>query len=543
MTQPTILPDPQQWRLCALSAAADDTILAVVEPTAASCACPVCGRLARRVHSRYTRQLADLPWHGIAFRLQVRSRKFFCDHPTCPRQIFTQRFPEFVAPYARRTRRLAHLLELVAALVGGTPGVRLLVAAGIPGVGRDSLLRLVRRAVPVAERAPTTVVGIDDFSWRRGRTFGTILVDLARHQVVDLLPTATAAAAQTWLAAHPQLHIVSRDRAGVYAEGARLGAPQAQQVADRWHLCKNLGDALETLLGRHRAALRALTRPPTSPPTSPQTPAQTSPLPRHGRQTGPPKSSAGSARRREQFETVKRLAAQGWSHRRIAHHLHLNRRTVIRYHAADELPKRGRPGVAVLSSVMPFERLLRQGYDAGCHRGTALLAVLRAAGYTGSLASVYRTLRRLGLALDHPAATGATPPPLSPRQARWLLLRASADLSEEERTLREQLCVRCPEVAAALPLAQRFLRLIRTRAGDELEPWLEAVRTSGVSELQRFAQQLRTDAAAVAGALSSPWSQGQTEGQVNRLKLLKRQMYGRAKPDLLRARLRYRLDG
>jgi transposase len=124
MTQPTILPDPQQLRLCALSAEADDnTITAIVEPTASSCACPVCGHLARRVHSRYTRHLADLPWHGVAFRLQLRSRKFFCDHPTCARHIFTQRFPDVVAPYARRTQRLAHLLELVAAVVGGTPGV------------------------------------------------------------------------------------------------------------------------------------------------------------------------------------------------------------------------------------------------------------------------------------------------------------------------------------------------------------------------------------------------------------------------------------
>ncbi len=240
MTRPTILPDPQQLRVCALSAEAE-TITAVVEPTAMSCTCPVCGHEAARVHSRYTRQLADLPWHGVAFRLQLRSRKFFCDMPTCPRQIFTQRFPDVVVPYARRTQRLAQLLELVAALVGGAPGLRLLRAAGVPGVRRDTLLRLVRRAVPAAAHAPATVVGIDGFSWRRGRTFGTILVDLARHQVIDLLPTATVEEAQTWLAAHPQLQVVSRDRAGVYTQGARLGAPQAQQVADRWHLCKKPG--------------------------------------------------------------------------------------------------------------------------------------------------------------------------------------------------------------------------------------------------------------------------------------------------------------
>jgi transposase len=542
MPQPTILPDPQQLRLCALCADADDTITAVVEPIAAACCCPLCGHRARRIHSRYTRHLADLPWHGIAFRLQVRSRTFFCDTSTCPRQIFTQRFPDVAVPYARRTRRVTHLLELVAALLGGTPGVRLLRAVGVPDVGRETLLRLIRRTVPATARAPTTVVGIDDFSWRRGRTFGTILVDLARHRVLDLLPTATAEAAQTWLAAHPQLHVVSRDRAGVYAEGARLGAPHAQQVADRWHLCKNMGDALETLLGRHRAVLRMLTQrhaqaPPDEPPPAGGGQAH---------QTSPPPASTASVSRRQarqdQFDAVKRLAGQGWSHRRSAHHLHLNRRTVIRSCAADELPVRRRAR-STTSSVTPFERRLRRLYEAGCHQGTALWTHLRAAGYRGSLASVYRALKRHGLLLDHPVATAAVPSALSPRQARWLLLRASADLSVEERTLRDQLCERCPEVAAALPLAQRFLQLIRTRARDELEPWLQAVQASGVGELQRFAQQLRTDAAAVAGALSSPWSQGQTEGQVNRLKLLKRQMYGRAKPDLLRARLRYRSDG
>lgn len=196
--------------------------------------CPDCGQIATRMHSWYTRTLADLPWADAAVQLQLRVRTFFCSITACPRRIFTERLPTVMAPWARRTARLAQQQQQLGLALGGNASTRL--AADLDrSASRNTFLRLVRQ-LPLPEPAPPEVIGIDDWAWLKGQRYGTIIVDLERHKPIALLEDRNAETLAAWLQQHPTIRIVARDRAGTYADAANNGAPQAIQVADRFHL-------------------------------------------------------------------------------------------------------------------------------------------------------------------------------------------------------------------------------------------------------------------------------------------------------------------
>jgi len=519
--------------------------------------CPLCRRRSRRVHSTYRRVIADLPCGGRRLLLHVRLRRFRCPVAHCARRIFMERVPALVAPYARRTGRLQESLRRHGFDLGGAPGARHCTAEGMPVSGR-TLLRLVR-AAPAPVAGAVRVLGVDDWRRRKGRTYGTLLVNLETHTPLDLLPDRTAETFAAWLAGHPEVEIISRDRGGAYADGARQGAPQAQQTADRWHLLANLSDAVERLCRRQHGALRVAAQALVSTPAEHAGPG-TAPLGARDDEEirpSPPVSSAterdSQARRHQRearFADVKTLHEQGVSLSEIARRVDLDRTTVRRYVRAEACPQRTRR-LPVSPTLAPYDTYLRERWSAGCQTADQLYQEIHAQGFRGGARTVRRYVAlwrtqpaRTGRAAHAPGSPCAAPPPplrvFSPRQTTTLFFRTPQERDAAETAFLQQLTEQCPDIAQAHSFVQRFHGLVRTRDQAGLEPWLTAVEASGLEEIISFAQGLRRDRAAVDAALSLEWSNGQLEGQITRVKLLKRSMYGRSGFDLLRQRVLHR---
>jgi transposase len=540
------LPPSLAVAVVALSGRDEGGVRIALASSRPSVACPVCGSNSQRVHSRYRRLLADLPWQGLTVQLDLEVRRFFCEVAACPRRTFAEQFPGLAAVRGRRSDRLTTLLGSIGLALGGEPGALLVADLGLT-TSPDTLLRLVR-ALSAPATTPVRVLGVDDWAKRRGQRYGTILVDLERHEVIDLLPDREAATLATWLKQHPEVRIISRDRASAYAEGARQGAPQAIQVADRFHLLKNVGAALERVLRGQPAALRAAAQPdePETVLASAMVPAaeppSEPPLPAPSEQ----RRSLGARRLQARYERVVALAAAGQGVRAIRRETGLSRMTIRKYLRAAACPARS-PRASLLAPGSRWEKLLRERWDAGCQNAFTLWEDLRAAGFPGSAGTVrrhvgaWREVRgRLGRppARSGAPATPAPSPVPSPRQVKWWLLGAPEELKDEQRAYLRRLLDVVPLLATAQEVALEFGRVVRERDLAALSEWLKQAEASGVAELRSVAVGMQRDRAAIEAALLLPWSQGQTEGQVTRLKLVKRAMYGRGGLDLLLGRLR-----
>ena len=502
--------------------------------------CPGCGHPSSRRHSSYPRRLEDLPWQGRRVQVEVQVRRLRCGRPGCAQCIFAERLPAAAGPYAQRTARLGSLQHHIGLALGGKAGARLAERIGSP-VSGATLLRLVRRGAPATPSTAPRVLGVDDWAWRRGQRYGTVLVDLERHAVVDLLPDREADSFAAWLRAHPGVEVIARDRGAGYADGGRRGAPDAVHVADRWHLLENCSAAVLEAVKRHLPALRAAAQPTSSAPAA----AATTVAPAADPDAPPLMTSAqrlqwqGWQRRVQVHDEVMRLHQQGVPVRHIARDLALSRNTVRRW-VRGEQPELHRPR---MHSLDPWRSVLERRWAKGCRNGAQLWRDLRDAGFKGGMRVVteWANRQRLAeperqfgpapaLAMEHSPRPAAYPA----RRVARMLTADLPSLAEPDRAYVERLLGLSPALAAARDLALRFGALVRARSADALTPWLA---DAGNSELRGFAAGLRQDEQAVRAALTLPWSSGQVEGQVTRLKLVKRQGYGRAKLDLLRARL------
>jgi transposase len=526
----SLSPCPAEVQVERLLAKADHIVL-MLRAVRRTAACPGCTQPSSRIHSYYERRLADLPWNGVPVRIRVRTRRFFCNREECAHHIFTERLPETTACYGRRTLRMEQALRWLGLALGGAAGARTAQRLGLV-VSGDTLLRHLRR-IPLAQK-PTAitprVLGMDDWAWRKGQRYGTILCDLERRCVVDLLPDRQSNTVIEWLRDHAPPEVISRDRAGAYAEAARQGAPHAVQVADRFHLLRNLREALEHILAHHGPLIEEafrpstpppVTHPPTAPPNSTQTCSQQ--LSQQRRQ-----------RRLERYQQVMELHRRGISKRAIALQLGLNRKTVRYWLRAGQFPER--QVTQRRSSVDRWLSSLEKRCAEGCYNRSQLWRELQSRGADFAAVTLRRWFRvRLGVR-GRPHQSSLSPPRKrpSPRQTSALLLGLVHNPNPSQQSFAETLCALSPEIAISAELAKQFRRMMQERDASAWLPWQKAARQS---PLHRFVMQLQRDAAAVHAALTLPWSTGPVEGHIHRLKLIKRQMYGRAKLDLLRIRV------
>ncbi len=501
--------------------------------------CPICSHASRRVHSRYLRLVRDLPVADRSLCLLLRVRRFFCDALSCPRRTFAERLPALMPYRVRRTPRLTQSLRAIGFASGGEAGARLATRLRMPTSG-DTLLRILR-ATPPVNAPPATVIGIDDFALRKGRVYGTIIVDLERRTPIDLLPDRTVDTVGTRLRARPDLAIVARDRSPEYARGVAAGAPQATHVADRFHLLYALREAVERYVHHIRPDLRRLLSDvrdgdtPEGPRPSP-TVIDAPPSPHYD--PGPARrrvQAAKHAERERRFQHVKGAQARGLNQRQIVQESGLSLATVRLWVAADVLPPERR-GYRRDGKVDPYGPYLLRRLADGCTNQTLLWQEIGAQGFGGTRSLVAKWIRAHR---DGPSAPTSAPRPKLPGAQRlaWLVLRADDDgLGEKDRALWE-LLRQHNGLAWAQGMVARFVTMVRDRHGDAFDPWLTGCGAGPVPELRNFAAGLEKDGAAVRAALTLPWSNGPTEGHINKLKLIKRSAYGRMKLDLLRQRV------
>lgn len=520
-----------------------EAIIISLSSTREGATCPGCGEYSSRVHSTYTRSPKTLPSGGRPVRLLLQVRRFRCSVPNCHRKTFAEPFPHLVAPHAQRTCSMQELLRVIGEAMGGEAGARLSQRLAMKS-SRATILRLVCQR-PLPSSTHVRVVGVDEWAWRKGQSYGTILVDLEQHLPIDLLKDASAESFAAWLEKHPSVEVISRDRGTTFADGATRGAPHALQIADRWHLLHNLSEALEKVLARRHADLKRAFTP------AEEQDEIIAALDQQAQTRLKVLSQAEQLRqaRREQHEAVYRrvqeLSAQGWSGASIARMLGIHKKTAVKYAAAEHFPERRDRG----HKLAPYLPFLHTQWAAGERNIAALYQAIHAQGYSGSETSVRQYITSLRKEVGPARRPRRYYPPVSEerkrqphravssRQATWLALRKPQELSSQDQRTLDLVMQAHAQLEGACKLAQSFALMVREKKVSALEPWLQEASESEIAELRTFATGIKRDLAAVQAALSYSWSQGQVEGQVHRLKLLKRQSYGRAGFELLRHRV------
>jgi transposase len=515
--------------------------LCTILPTAT---CPCCGTISKRVQSRYSRTLHDLPMSGRLVRLIVEVRRFFCKKSTCARKIFAEQLPALCHPHAQRTKRLQEALCRLGLAVGGQAGEDIGSEQGMSG-SRDTILRLVRKFEPPAAQEPR-VIGLDDWAWKRRRRYGTLICDLEQHRPIDLLPDRRVETVSAWLQAHPHIDIVSRDGSSEYASAISKGAPQARQVSDRWHLVKNLAACVSVQLAQSLAQIRRAEQ------TKAKVSAEEKPLSEEKRpartRAVQQAQHARQAERIARYEHMMMLREQGLTSTDIAAQVGMAERTVRGWLSRGDIPYSG-PRRERASLIDPYKTYLLSRWQQGCRKGSQLEKELRAKGYKGSGRATYRYLATLEPSTSKRGSSSAAretamqPNPLlalSTQQTTWLFFRKQDDLTKEEQESLRQLKQASPHIETAYCLVEKFLQMLRARTGEQLDAWLAFVEASHLKAFDSFVTGVQQDKDAVFAGLTLSWSNGPLEGNVNRLKLIKRSMYGRAEFDLLKLRVLHR---
>jgi transposase len=495
---------------------AADRVVIEAGVRAATAVCPRCGQVSRRVHGGYVRQLRDAAAGGVQAVILLRVRRFRCGNAACPAVTFAEQVVGLTSPHSRFTPLLRGLLTQIGLAMAGRAGVRLAAAVGM-AVGRDTLLRLVK-ALPEPAIGPVPVVGVDDFAFRKGRHYGTVLIDMASHRPIEIFDGRDGADLAAWLRAHPEVAVICRDRSSGYGEGARHGAPGAMQVADRFHLWQNLGQAVEKTVNSYRAHLGEPA------PASQASPAVVQPAAEKKIVT----------RMREHYDAVTALRAQGLSKAAIGRKLGLHQATVRKFvtaRSAEDLIAKTEQRAHL---VDPYTGHLHQRWHEGERNATALFREIKTMGYPGGELAVQRYLRQFRRDRSH-APRPAKPP--SVRQVTSWIMTHPDHLDQRDAAKLRAIRDRDSDLDRLTKHVRAFAIMMTGRHGDRLDAWITAAEHDTLTPLAAFARHLRHDLDAVRHGLSLPYSSGPVEGNINRLKMLKRQMFGRASLELLRKRV------
>ena len=530
----SLLSLPEGMRVEHIQITEHGLVIEVVTVHPTSC-CPLCAETSDSIQSHYRRVLRDAPCAGRQVQLVLTVRKFYCRNPYCSRKVFTERLPTFVEPWARMTIRCCQQITSIGLATCGKGGARLAGRLGIQTT-RPTILRRIMD-LPDVSAGSVVYLGIDDFAFRRGYRFGTILVNLESHRVVDLLPDRQAETAAQWMRQQPDLAVVSRDRGGEYASAASKGAPQAIQCADRFHIIKNLTEAAQVLLARCQAEIL----------TSLQTEASQQDHPCQAviaiEEWRPPEPAhvekvrlARRAGRYARYQQVVELDRQGLPTKEIAGRLGMSDRTVRDWlkQAAFPEAKRRRKRQSSFDAFAPY---VLKHWQSGEHNGLTLFREIKAQGYPGTERSLYRYLKTLKQVEVRASVTPARIQKYSAHTAIWLFVRDPKKLNAIEREDLAAFCQASTPLKKAYDLLQDFLSMVHKREGHRLDAWLARVAESELPELQSFAAGVEKDTDAVKAGLTWPISNGMVEGHVTKLKLIKRTMYGRAGFALLRQRV------
>ncbi|WP_258141404.1 ISL3 family transposase [Escherichia coli] len=525
----TLLQLPCGWR-CSRQIISSDGITLHLHGKRKTAQCPECFKRSDSVHSCRRCRLQHLPCSGQTLWLVFSVRHWYCRNPACSRKIFAESLAPFASSHQQSSQALQNLQRQLGLIAGGEAGKRAAMAVGLRCCA-DTLLRRVINT-PETKQSGAPHVGIDEWAWHRGHRYGTLIVNLDTHRPLVLLPGRDQRTLATWFRKYPEIQVVSRDRSGVYATAAREGAPQARQVADRWHLLKNIGDALERMMYRHIPLIRLIASelsPKKSPEPELSVPAALLRRPERLKQQTRKK-------RHQRWTEVMALHNKGCSFREISRITGLSRVTVSRWVRSGTFPEMStRPPKRGL--LDPWREWLKEQRESGNYNASRIWREMVSRGFTGSETIVRDAVAKWRKGWIPPVTTVARLPSVS-RVSRWLMpwriIRGEENYASRFISL---MCEKEPELKIAQQLVLEFYRILKNQNKSQLSSWFTRVHESGSAEFRRVVAGMEADAAAICEAISSRWSNGVVEGHVNRLKMLKRQMYGRAGFELLRQRV------
>jgi transposase len=487
--------------------------------TKKSSRCPTCDGLSHRVHSRYWRTTRDLPISLYEVKVHLLVQKFFCDQISCPQRIFVQRCSGFLKPYSRRTERLNEIFMHLAFSMSAEGASKFASVFSVPS-SPDSFLYLIRQT-SVKVQADKRIIGIDDWAIRKGQRYGSLVCDLVHHRPIALLPDRTVSTVSEWLKQHPQIKVVSRDGSYEFAKAIKLGCESAIQIMDRWHLLRNLSDKLEGYVKRCFPKKISIPSSPEEQLNQRETSSQDQPL------------SEKEQQKWQLIQQAQALYQEGRKKADVMRMLNIDRKTLNKYLVTDKPAIRSWQRV---NSLDPYRSIIEEH----CQKGTTvpvLFSILKKEGYKKSFSNLSDYVAKIRKTISKEKPSHQT---VSPFQLiKWMWRWPERLRTKEKQTLISVLD-KYSEANKMYKLTQSFRQIIQqNRDITLLSSWIEDAKNSSIHELKAFATYLSNDIEAVKNCLLFKWSNGLLEGQINRLKVIKRQMYGRANFDLLSKKVLY----